>query len=65
MAPVFAFSLDAARAGALVIESTEPEALVVVEVDGGVSVHSGPAPAGAARLQGRAADVLQPSFGII
>jgi len=58
VAPVFAFSVDAARTGALAIEASDPDAVVVVEVGDGVSVHGGPAPAGATVLRGPAAALV-------
>lgn len=56
--PVLALSCDAQRSGALAIEATDPDELVVVEVDEAVSVHRGPAPADATRLRGQAAALV-------
>src|SRR3954470_5789469 len=52
--PVLAWSGDGDRSGVLAIEATDPDELVVVEVDEAVSVHRGPAPADATRLRGQA-----------
>jgi uncharacterized protein (TIGR03083 family) len=59
VAPVLAFASDPTRRGALEIDATDPDAHVVVEVDTTVSVRSGPAPAGALRLAGRAVDLVE------
>jgi len=58
LAPVLAFQSDATRKGALVIEATEPDVTVVVEVDATVVIRGGPAPPGAVRLAGRAVDLV-------
>lgn len=59
VAPVLTFSSDPTRRGVLAIDATEPDAHVVIEVDTTVAVRSGPAPAGAIRLTGRAVDLVE------
>jgi uncharacterized protein (TIGR03083 family) len=59
VAPVLAFSSDPTRRGVLEIDATEPDAHVVIEVDTTVVVRTGPAPAGAIRLTGRAVDLVE------
>ncbi len=56
--PVLALSNDAHRKGALAIEASDPDELVVVEVDDGVSVHRGPAPDDPTLLRGHAAALV-------
>jgi hypothetical protein len=58
VAPVLALQSDATRKGALVIEATEPDVTLVVEVDTTVVIHGGPAPPDAVRLTGRAVDLV-------
>ncbi len=52
LGPSFSLRRDVGRAGALVFDCPDVGPSVVVEVDGTVSVHAGPAPDGAAHLQG-------------
>ena len=59
LGPMFALTVDPDRRGALVVEVTQPDLRVVVEVDGGVVVHDGTAPGGALRLDGEAIPVLE------
>jgi len=59
VAPVLAFSSDPTRRGALVISATEPDVVIVIEVDTTVVVRGGPEPAGAIRLTGRAVDLVE------
>jgi uncharacterized protein (TIGR03083 family) len=58
LAPAFGITADAAQRGALVIDAVDPDTCVVVEVDGSVAVHTGPAPADALRLTGGAVDLV-------
>lgn len=58
LAPAFGITADAAQRGALVIDAVDPDTRVVVEVDGSVAVHTGPAPADALRLTGGAVDLV-------
>lgn len=59
LGPAFALSSEPDRRGALVLDVTDPAAHIVVEVDGVVRVHDGPAPDGALALRGSAADLLE------
>lgn len=54
-----AFALRHGHRGALVIETTDPVARVVVEVGDTVRVHDGPAPDGALVLRGDAVELLE------
>lgn len=59
LSPLFAVSCGAGERGALMAHSTNPEVRVVVEVDGGVRVHDGPAPDGALIVAGDAVDLVE------
>ena len=59
LGPAFVVLATPGRRGALVIEARGPDATVVVEVDGAVSVRGGPAPAGAPMLTGPAVTLLE------
>jgi uncharacterized protein (TIGR03083 family) len=58
VAPVLAFSSDPTRRGALVIDATEPDVQLVIEVDTTVVERHGPALADAIRISGRAVDLV-------
>lgn len=58
LGPALGLSAESGRSGALLIEATEPDARVVVDVNTTVHVHDGPAPSGATRLRGRAVDLI-------
>ena len=59
LGPAFAVLATPGRRGALVIEARDPDATVVVEVDGVARVRGGPAPAGAPVLAGPAVTLLE------
>lgn len=59
LSPAFALSTEPDRRGALVLDIADPDARVVVEVDGHVHVHDGPAPDGAVLLKGDAVELLE------
>jgi uncharacterized protein (TIGR03083 family) len=58
LGPAFAASTSGKK-GALVIDATEPDLHVVVEVGDAVTVHGGSTPESAVRLEGRAIDLLE------
>lgn len=60
LGPAFQVSNGTAEPGAVVLESTDPAARVVVEIDGDVvRVHDGDAPSGSPAARGSAADLIE------
>ena len=59
LGPVFAVTADPDRRGALVIDATDPDVRIVVEVDTTVEVHTCPAPTDATWLRGSAVGLVE------
>jgi uncharacterized protein (TIGR03083 family) len=59
LGPAFALSQDLGRPATLVLETTDPDARVVVDVTEKVHVHGGPAPDPTVVVRGRAVDLLE------
>jgi uncharacterized protein (TIGR03083 family) len=59
LGPCLGASPKSDRSGAVVIDSTEPYAHLVIEVGATVTVHCGAAPAGATHLRGRAVELVE------
>lgn len=59
LGPAFALAAGTATAATLVLETTEPEACVVVEVSDHVAVHDRPAADGTVVLRGAAVDLVE------
>lgn len=58
LSPAFALARGQGERGAIAIDATDPDVHLVVEVDGGVVVHGGDAPAGALHLGGSSVELL-------
>ena len=59
LGPSFALASDPTQTGSLVLEVTDPDATIVVEVDGTVRVHDGAASMDSPVLRGDAIEVLE------
>lgn len=59
LSPALAFGADGPATGVFAVETTDPSASFVLEVDESVVVRDGPAPDGAACLRGPAVDLLE------
>jgi uncharacterized protein (TIGR03083 family) len=59
LGPMFLAAGGSERTGAFVVEATDPDVTIVVELGPTVRVHDGPAPAGAPCVRGSAVDLLE------
>ncbi|MGH9274201.1 MAG: maleylpyruvate isomerase family mycothiol-dependent enzyme [Acidimicrobiales bacterium] len=59
LSPAFAVASGSTRRGSILIETTDPEVRVVIDVGEGVVVHDGDAPADALHLTGSAVELVE------
>jgi len=59
LSPAFALAQGRSERGALVIDATDPQVHIVIEVGDGVVVHGGDAPAGALHVTSSAVELLE------
>jgi hypothetical protein len=59
LSPAFAVAYGSTRRGAIVVDVTDPDVRVVVEVAEGIRVRDGDAPEGALHLTGSAVELLE------